>query len=115
MQACRGAWNYQAHGEQACPPGVLRKRGHGFVLGEAVQNDYVRSIAAKHTTTLGLETERYCALGSLIALMSNRFQARPAFASNTDPRGVTNWADECAAIRMRMRRRWCDGGRAQPD
>jgi hypothetical protein len=25
------------------------------------------------------------------------------------------WADECAAIRMRMRRRWCDGGRAQPD
>jgi hypothetical protein len=37
-------------------------------LGEADQ-DYVRSIAAKHTTTPGLETERYCALGSLIALM----------------------------------------------
>ena len=34
--------------------GALRKRG-GFVLGEAVQ-DYVRSIAAKHTTTPGLET-----------------------------------------------------------
>ena len=27
------------------------------------------------------------------------------------------WADECAAIRMRMRRRWCDGGRggARPE
>jgi hypothetical protein len=25
------------------------------------------------------------------------------------------WADECAAIRMGMRRRWCEGGRAQPD
>jgi hypothetical protein len=35
--------------------GALRKRGRGFVLGEAVQ-DYVRSIAAKHTTTPGLET-----------------------------------------------------------
>jgi phage terminase Nu1 subunit (DNA packaging protein) len=35
--------------------GVLRKRGRGFVLGEAVQ-DYVRSIAAKATTTPGLET-----------------------------------------------------------
>jgi Transcriptional regulator, AbiEi antitoxin len=33
--------------------GVLRKRGRGFVLGEAVQ-DHVRSIAAKHTTTPGL-------------------------------------------------------------
>jgi hypothetical protein len=35
--------------------GVLRKRGRGFVLSEAVQ-DYVRSIAAKHATTPGLET-----------------------------------------------------------
>jgi phage terminase Nu1 subunit (DNA packaging protein) len=35
--------------------GVLRKRGRGFVLSEAVQ-DYVRSIAAKLTTTPGLET-----------------------------------------------------------
>ncbi|MGB7976854.1 MAG: hypothetical protein WCF81_21460 [Roseiarcus sp.] len=35
--------------------GVLRKRGRGFVLGEAVQ-DYVRSIAARAATTPGLET-----------------------------------------------------------
>jgi hypothetical protein len=45
-----------------------RKRLTANTVAEAVQ-DYVRSIAANHTTTPGLETERYCALGSLIALV----------------------------------------------
>jgi len=35
--------------------GVLRKRGRGLVLDEAVR-DYVRFLAAKHATTPGVET-----------------------------------------------------------